>query len=90
MALTATATHKTYKVVRQRLSLLNQKLTGCQQNRSNIKYEVRPLEILRHFVVTLLVSLRFRVWSDFFQRYSDYLLCLTLRRKLPMLSTIHS
>uniref|UniRef100_A0A1X7VI09 Uncharacterized protein n=1 Tax=Amphimedon queenslandica TaxID=400682 RepID=A0A1X7VI09_AMPQE len=63
MALTATATHKTYKVVRQRLSLLNQKLTGCQPNCFNIKYEVRTLEMLRHFVVTLLVSLRFRVWN---------------------------
>ncbi|XP_019854955.1 PREDICTED: ATP-dependent DNA helicase Q-like SIM [Amphimedon queenslandica] len=88
MALTATATHETYKVVCQRLSLLNQKLIGCQPNRSNIKYEVRPLEDVETFCGNIAGELKIQGLEYprtviFVQRYSDCsLLFHTLRRKL--------
>ena len=43
MALTATATSDTYKIVCQRLSLMDPVIIGCPPNQQNIMYEVQPL-----------------------------------------------
>ena len=88
MALTATATHDIYKVVSKRLSMTNQKLIGCQPNRTNIKYEVRPLgdvDTFCGYIAGELKTLGLECPRTviFVQRYSDCsLLYHTIRRKL--------
>lgn len=49
MALTATATHETYRTICRSLMLKDPVLIGCPPNRHNITYEVKPMLDMKSF-----------------------------------------
>lgn len=76
MALTATATTDTFRIVCQRLSLSRPVLIGCAPDRRNISYEVRPMIDMEDFCRDLSNGLKtqginYPKTIIFFQRYID-------------------
>lgn len=88
MALTATATSDTYKIVCQRLSLMDPVIIGCPPNRQNIMYEVQPLVDMDTFSSTVARDIKthgleYPKTIVFLRRYTDYAaLYQSLKRKL--------